>query len=55
MKETKLSHNPNNTHVVVANIKHEVSSARWRYGMVAYTLKGSGNTVYSWEPSVEAI
>ena len=50
-----MKHHPDNTHVKVAGIVHEVSSARWCYGMVAYCIAGTGNMVYSWEQAVEAV
>jgi hypothetical protein len=48
-----MNHSPKNSHVKVAGVVHEVASARWCYGLVAYMLKGSGHMVYSWEQSVE--
>lgn len=51
----QATHNPNNKHVMVAGKVHEVVKAGWSYGMVVYTLKGSGNRYYSWEIGVEAV
>lgn len=51
----QATHNPSNTHVKIAGKVHEVGKAGWSYGMVVYTLKGSGNRYYSWEIGVEAV